>query len=242
MLTDHGSFVLLNIYAPNAGEKPLKPRLEFKMRFLNALRSKCKKHQVTTQSPLLSYALKFFMEAVSTSFKSLTGSRPEAASRSSSCLLSYVSCLRTLMWPSLACSCVTFAQSSASLTGKSISPTRKAYSHPAIIRPCSSLCPQYNAGKGWVCSIFLAGDELVASGRHVIVVGDLNVSHREADIHSCFGLHKVYAPGTLPSSFLSIRSYGFLLWPLSVSRVFSFPVMSIFPGPGLPGTSRSRSR
>lgn len=35
----------------------------------------------------------------------------------------------------------------------------------------------------------------MASGRHVIVVGDLNVSHTTADIHSCFGLHKVYAPG-----------------------------------------------
>lgn len=68
MLTDHGSFVLLNIYAPNAGEKPLKPRLEFKMRFLNALRSKCELHQAT-QSPLFSYTLKFFVEAVSTSLQ-----------------------------------------------------------------------------------------------------------------------------------------------------------------------------
>lgn len=41
ILTDHGAFVLLNIYAPNAGEKPLRPRLDFKMKFLNALRSKC---------------------------------------------------------------------------------------------------------------------------------------------------------------------------------------------------------
>ncbi|GAQ78726.1 putative endonuclease/exonuclease/phosphatase family protein [Klebsormidium nitens] len=89
MMTDHGAFVLFNIYVPNAGEKPLRPRLDFKMKFLNALRAKC--------------------------------------------------------------------------------------------------------------------DELVASGRHVIVVGDLNVSHTTADIHSCFGLHKVYAPEELAwtDSFLS---------------------------------------
>jgi exonuclease III len=70
MLTDHGSFVLLNIYAPNAGEKPLKPRLEFKMRFLNALRSKCKYRQ-KTYSLLLSCALTSLVQAASSSVVTL---------------------------------------------------------------------------------------------------------------------------------------------------------------------------
>ncbi|GBG89045.1 hypothetical protein CBR_g48654 [Chara braunii] len=39
--TDHGSFMLVNVYVPNAGEKPLRPRIDFKMKFLRMLRNKC---------------------------------------------------------------------------------------------------------------------------------------------------------------------------------------------------------
>ncbi|GIM03777.1 hypothetical protein Vretimale_8394, partial [Volvox reticuliferus] len=39
-LTDHGAFVLLNVYAPNAGDRPERARLPFKLAFLRALRAK----------------------------------------------------------------------------------------------------------------------------------------------------------------------------------------------------------
>lgn len=42
MLTDHGSFVLLNVYVPNAGHRHEdSSRLEFKLRYLRALRDTC---------------------------------------------------------------------------------------------------------------------------------------------------------------------------------------------------------
>jgi len=42
MLTDHGSFVLINVYVPNAGvDSKDRPRLEYKLRFLRALLTKC---------------------------------------------------------------------------------------------------------------------------------------------------------------------------------------------------------
>ncbi|KAH9307218.1 hypothetical protein KI387_035129, partial [Taxus chinensis] len=42
METDHGSFVLINVYVPNAGEPPdSRPRLNFKLRFLKALKHRC---------------------------------------------------------------------------------------------------------------------------------------------------------------------------------------------------------
>lgn len=44
VLTDHGAFVLVNVYIPNAGaasgELAAKPRLEFKLKFLKALHAK----------------------------------------------------------------------------------------------------------------------------------------------------------------------------------------------------------
>ncbi|GFR44092.1 hypothetical protein Agub_g5254, partial [Astrephomene gubernaculifera] len=40
VLTDHGSFVLLNVYVPNAGDRPDRPRLPYKLAFLRALRNK----------------------------------------------------------------------------------------------------------------------------------------------------------------------------------------------------------
>lgn len=43
MLTDHGSFVLLNLYIPNAGgskKDPSRPRANAKMRFLYLLQQK----------------------------------------------------------------------------------------------------------------------------------------------------------------------------------------------------------
>jgi exonuclease III len=44
VLTDHGAFVLVNVYIPNAGaasgEPAAKPRLEFKLKFLKALHAK----------------------------------------------------------------------------------------------------------------------------------------------------------------------------------------------------------
>lgn len=40
--TDHGSFILINVYAPNAGEKEQgRLRLGFKLKFLEALKRKC---------------------------------------------------------------------------------------------------------------------------------------------------------------------------------------------------------
>ena len=46
VLTDHGAFVLINVYVPNAGDHNRdpqlnRPRLPFKLRFLRALRRKC---------------------------------------------------------------------------------------------------------------------------------------------------------------------------------------------------------
>jgi exodeoxyribonuclease III len=46
MVTDHGAFVLVNVYVPNAGDAPkgrpdAKPRLAYKLRFLDALRRRC---------------------------------------------------------------------------------------------------------------------------------------------------------------------------------------------------------
>uniref|UniRef100_A0A7S0WNY8 DNA-(apurinic or apyrimidinic site) endonuclease n=1 Tax=Chlamydomonas leiostraca TaxID=1034604 RepID=A0A7S0WNY8_9CHLO len=40
VITDCGAFVLLNVYAPNAGDHPERPRLAFKLRFLQALLEK----------------------------------------------------------------------------------------------------------------------------------------------------------------------------------------------------------
>ena len=39
LLTDHGAFVVLNVYVPNAGEAPARERLPAKMRFLRALQA-----------------------------------------------------------------------------------------------------------------------------------------------------------------------------------------------------------
>lgn len=36
-MTDLGEIVLINVYIPNGGEAPEKPRLEYKLRFLDAL-------------------------------------------------------------------------------------------------------------------------------------------------------------------------------------------------------------
>lgn len=43
VLTDHGSFVLLNVYVPNAGKKEetISERADLKIRFLHALKEKC---------------------------------------------------------------------------------------------------------------------------------------------------------------------------------------------------------
>ena len=43
VLTDHGTFVLINVYAPNAGPAPERPRAAYKCRFLQALHSKAVK-------------------------------------------------------------------------------------------------------------------------------------------------------------------------------------------------------
>lgn len=40
VLTEHRDFVLINVYAPNAGDSLQRPRLEFKMRWFDALRQK----------------------------------------------------------------------------------------------------------------------------------------------------------------------------------------------------------
>lgn len=41
LLTDHDRFVLINVYAPNAGERPERPRLRSKLAFLGALQRFC---------------------------------------------------------------------------------------------------------------------------------------------------------------------------------------------------------
>ncbi len=40
VLTDHGSFVLINVYVPNAGPSPERPRAAYKYKFLDALQRK----------------------------------------------------------------------------------------------------------------------------------------------------------------------------------------------------------
>jgi exonuclease III len=40
LLTDHREFVLLNVYAPNGGERPQRARLGFKLRWFRALQQK----------------------------------------------------------------------------------------------------------------------------------------------------------------------------------------------------------
>ena len=41
VITDHGAFVLLNVYAPNAGgTSEGRPRADFKLKFLHALKDK----------------------------------------------------------------------------------------------------------------------------------------------------------------------------------------------------------
>ena len=41
VITDHSHFVLVNVYVPNAGDRPARPRLQYKLRFLEALKDKC---------------------------------------------------------------------------------------------------------------------------------------------------------------------------------------------------------
>jgi hypothetical protein len=38
--TDHGAFVLLNVYVPNAGDRPARARLDLKLSFLRALKAR----------------------------------------------------------------------------------------------------------------------------------------------------------------------------------------------------------
>lgn len=48
MCTDHGSFVLLNVYVPNAGDHDEgRPRLDFKLRYLKALEQTCKLYSLS---------------------------------------------------------------------------------------------------------------------------------------------------------------------------------------------------
>jgi exonuclease III len=41
VITDHGAFVLVNVYVPNAGDRPARARLPYKLRFLQALQRAC---------------------------------------------------------------------------------------------------------------------------------------------------------------------------------------------------------
>jgi len=41
VITDHRHFVLVNVYVPNAGDRPDRPRLRYKLAFLEALKRKC---------------------------------------------------------------------------------------------------------------------------------------------------------------------------------------------------------
>ncbi|EFN58215.1 hypothetical protein CHLNCDRAFT_142087 [Chlorella variabilis] len=53
LITDHGAFVLVNVYVPNAGDRPDRPRLHYKLRFLAALRRKCEELAVAGRELLL---------------------------------------------------------------------------------------------------------------------------------------------------------------------------------------------
>lgn len=44
MATDHGAFVLFNVYVPNGGQRPERARLPYKLRFLTSLRRLMDKH------------------------------------------------------------------------------------------------------------------------------------------------------------------------------------------------------
>ena len=44
------------------------------------------------------------------------------------------------------------------------------------------------------------GDELVCSGRHVVVVGDFNVPHKDKDVYRNWNIRDLYSPG--------IKGYG----------------------------------
>jgi exonuclease III len=40
LITDHGHYVVVNVYAPNAGQRPERSRLKFKLQWFAALRAK----------------------------------------------------------------------------------------------------------------------------------------------------------------------------------------------------------
>lgn len=40
VVTDHSTFVLFNVYVPNAGDGPARSRLDFKLQFLEALKAR----------------------------------------------------------------------------------------------------------------------------------------------------------------------------------------------------------
>jgi exonuclease III len=57
--TDHGSFVLVNVYVPNAGDREEgRPRLDFKIRFLQSLQQKCKRCFCIQESALWKITLR----------------------------------------------------------------------------------------------------------------------------------------------------------------------------------------
>jgi exonuclease III len=51
--TDHGAFVLINVYAPNAGERPARARLPFKLRWFAALRDRLDKWEAQGREVML---------------------------------------------------------------------------------------------------------------------------------------------------------------------------------------------
>lgn len=52
-----------------------------------------------------------------------------------------------------------------------------------------------------LCASVHAGDDLVRSGRHVVIVGDFNVTHKDIDVHSRWRVGEIYTPGVCPSFF-----------------------------------------
>lgn len=40
LITDHGEYIIVNVYAPNAGERPARSRLGFKLSWFSALKDK----------------------------------------------------------------------------------------------------------------------------------------------------------------------------------------------------------
>lgn len=49
--------------------------------------------------------------------------------------------------------------------------------------------------KPWCGESVHAGDELVRSGKHVVIVGDFNIAHKDIDVHARWKAEECYSLG-----------------------------------------------